>query len=244
MGYLHALITLLSAVVFFLLGLPAGLVILITGLFSKAAAERMSYAFVRFGLRLVSAVSGSRVTVQGWENIPKDRPVLFVANHRSIFDVILFFPKLPGRTVVIAKKELSKIAPLRFWMKRIHTIFLDRTDIKAGVQMVQDSVNYLKNGYNVLIFPEGTRSKKEGEFLPFHGGSFKIAIRSGALVVPVTIIGTGDIFEDHFPKLKAKKVTVIISPPIETQGMPIAERKTLPERCRDLMMQNYTGGRA
>ena len=45
-------------------------------------------------------------------------------------------------------------------------------------------------------------------------------------------------------KLKAKKVTVIISPPIETQGMPIAERKTLPERCRDLMMQNYTGGRA
>ena len=112
MGYLHALITLLSAVVFFILGLPAGLVILITGLFSKAAAERMSYAFVRFGLRLVSAVSGSRVTVQGWENIPKDRPVLFVANHRSIFDVILFFPKLPtempaNRFSPVPSKQLS-----------------------------------------------------------------------------------------------------------------------------------------
>jgi 1-acyl-sn-glycerol-3-phosphate acyltransferase len=177
--------------------------------------------------------------VEGRENIPKDQPVLFAGNHRSIFDVICAMPYMGTRLGIVAKKELGKVPLLSWWMKQMHTMFLDRDDLKAGVQMITDAQNLVKSGYSVLIYPEGTRNHKEGTLLPFHGGSFKIAIRTGCPIIPVTTVGTGDVFEDHFPKLKCRTVHVIFGEPIPTKGMPIPERKVLHEKVRDIIAENY-----
>lgn len=229
----------LAAVFFFVCSLPVMLIVWIAGKFAPQAADRISYATVCWGLRLVAASTGCPVTIVGQENIPKDCPSLFVGNHRSIFDIIMTAPLLPRPFIIIAKKELGKIPLLHFWMKRIHCLFLDRSDIRAGAQMVTDAAAGLKNGSSVLIFPEGTRTKEEGRIGEFKGGSFKIAIRAGAPVVPITLIGTGNILEDHPMKVYKTPVTIVIGTPIETGNLSIAERKLLPEKVEQVIAMTY-----
>lgn len=235
---LHSFLVLLFAIVYLILGLVYMLIQQIVGLFSKKAKERMAYGYMHVGLNVVWHLTGVKLTVIGRENLPKaDQPVLYVCNHRSIFDVIIGMTVYPGRVGCVAKDSLGKIPLLSYWMKQINCLFLDRTDIKAGVQMIQDAVALIKSGHSILIFPEGTRNHNEGTLLPMHGGSFKIAIRAGVPVVPVCMCNTGDVFEDHFPKCHGAKVTMVIGEPIDTKTLPIKERKELPERCAAFMQQ-------
>jgi 1-acyl-sn-glycerol-3-phosphate acyltransferase len=236
---LRTIWTALAAVFFFLCGLPIMLVVLIAGVFSPAAADRISYAAVCWGLRMVGRATGCPVTIIGKEHLQTERAAMYAGNHRSIFDIILTAPILPRPFVIVAKQELGKIPLLHFWMTRIHCLFLNRSDIKSGAQMVADAANAMKSGNSILIFPEGTRTKEEGRLGEFKGGSFKIAIRSGAPVVPVTIIGTGNIFEDHMMKIFRTPVTIVFGEPIETKGMSIADRKLLPEKVADIIARTY-----
>lgn len=235
----RAFCAILAAVFYFICSLPLMLIVWIAGRISPKASDRLSYPIICWGFRMVNAMTGCPITVIGREKVPTDRPVLFAANHRSIFDVIMGATVLPRPFSIVAKKEMEHIPLLGFWMRRIHVLFLDRSDIKAGVQMVADAAELLKKGYHVLIFPEGTRGHVEGTLQEFKGGSFKIAIRAGAPVVPVTIIGTGDVLEDHMLKLKKRPVTIIFGDPIETKGMPIPERKNLHTRVQKVIAETY-----
>ena len=238
MGILRFAYTLGAGVIFFIVGLPLMPVLLILEKTAPEKAMAIAFPFVRWGLRLVTAASGARLTVIGKENIPQGRSAMFVPNHRSLLDIVLMVPLLPNAACV-AKDSLEHIPLLSFWMRRIRCLFLNRKDIRAGVQMVTDAADLLKQGISVMIFPEGTRSRERDKMLEFHGGSFKIAIRAGAPVVPVTIIGTDDMFENHFPKLIPGDVTIIFGEPIETDGMPIPERKLLPGKCHDIIEETY-----
>lgn len=81
-------------------------------------------------------------------------------------------------------------------MKRIHCLFLDRKDIRKGLQTILEGAEYLKEGYSMCIYPEGTRSTN-GELGEFKGGSLKMAQKAKAPIVPVAIRGTRDIFENN-----------------------------------------------
>ncbi len=235
---LHSFLVLLFAIVYLILGIVYMLIQVIVGLFSKKAKEHMAYGYMHLGLWCVWHLTGVKLTVIGKENLPKDgHPVLYVCNHRSIFDVIIGMTVYPGQVGVVAKDSLGKIPLLSYWMKQINCLFLDRQDIKAGIQMINDAVELVKQGHSMLIFPEGTRNHNEGTLLPMHGGSFKIAIKTGVPVVPVCITNTGDVFEDHFPKCHGAKVTMIIGEPIDTATLPVKERKNLPTRCAAFMQQ-------
>ena len=91
----------------------------------------------------------------------------------------------------------------------------------------------------MFIFPEGTRNKVEGTFLPFHAGSFKIATKAKVPVVPVTLVNMGDLFEDHYPRLKYVPVAIEFGDPIETEGMGRDEQKELPDRVKAIMEETY-----
>ena len=91
----------------------------------------------------------------------------------------------------------------------------------------------------MFIFPEGTRCKVEGTFLPFHAGSFKIATKAKVPVVPVTIVNTGDLFEDHYPRLKKVPVVIEFGDPIETADMDRNAQKELPDKVKAIMEETY-----
>ena len=112
-------------------------------------------------------------------------------------------------------------SPITLIMEEIHCLFLDREDPRQGLKTILAAIENVKSGISMFIFPEGTRSKVEGEFLPFHAGSFKIATKAKVPVVPVTLVGMGDIFEDHYPRLKRAPVVIEFGEPIETADMDI-----------------------
>lgn len=207
------------------------------------AALKMRSAYVRLAMKAIWLSTGARATVIGTENIPTDRAVVFIGNHRSLLDVVLAGKLIPFPVGFIAKIELEKVPLLRLLMRDINCLFLDREDNRQGLKVILNAIDLVKGGQSMFIFPEGTRSKEEGKFLPFHAGSFKVATKAKAPIVPVTIGGTGDIFDDHFPKIKPARAVIEFGKPIETASLDREELKELPERVRDLIMETYDRNR-
>lgn len=231
---LRFIITIIFTILFFILSIPLYLFELILGLFSPNAKETSSRAIVRFGFNIVKLLSGTKVEYKGIDNLPKDEPCLYIANHSSFFDVILTFPVLPGRVGFVSKKEFFKIYPLSIWMLFIKCLFLDRNDIKQGLKTILTAIEYVKSGISIFIFPEGTRSKN-GKMLPFKEGSFKIATKSGCPIVPIAITNTANIFENHFPKISAEKVIIEFGAPIYPKELSKEELKFIGEHTQGII---------
>ena len=124
-------------------------------------------------------------------------------------------------------------------MEEIHCLFLDREDPRQGLKTILTAIDYVKDGISMFIFPEGTRCKVEGTFLPFHAGSFKIATKAKVPVIPVTIVGMGEVFEDHFPRPKRATVVIEFGEPIETADMDRNAQKELPDRVKGIIEETY-----
>ena len=145
----------------------------------------------------------------------------------------------PNVTGYVAKKEIKKIPILRRWMNAIHCIFLDRDNIKEGLKTILLGVEELKNGYSLCIFPEGTRNKGEDTLLPFHEGSFKLAEKSGVPIVPMTLVNSSAIFEDHFPLIKKTTVIIEFGDPIYVNQLDREGKKNLSANVRELIQATY-----
>ena len=225
-------------------GLVVHVLTWVVGRFDSGLALRMRYGYVHQGLKLVWLVGGGRATVIGLENIPTDRAVLFVGNHRSLLDIVLVGKLITRPVGFIAKIELQKIPLLRLQMRDINCLFLDRKDNRQALKVILRAIELIKGGQSMFIFPEGTRSREEGKILPFHAGSFKIATKAKAPIVPVTIVGMGDVLDDHFPRLKRAPVVIEFGTPIETADMDRDAQKDLPDRVRNLIVETYARNKA
>ena len=230
------IITVIIATIFFILSIPMFLIEWIIGLISPITRELSSRAIVRMAFRAVIFSSGVKVSYIGLENIPKEEPCLYVANHNSFFDVILTYPKMPGRVGIISKKEFFKFYPLSIWMLFIKCLFLDRKDIKQGLKTILTAIDYIKEGISIFIFPEGTRSRT-GQMLPFKEGSFKIATKTGCPIVPVAITNTANVFENHFPKIFAENVIIEFGKPVYPKELSKEELKFIGERTQNTIRQ-------
>ena len=219
-------------VIYFIISLPIQLAELIIEKFNMDLRNKSSLAFVNFGLKCVWFLSGIKLEINGYDNIPKDRAVLFIGNHTSYYDIIVTYPLMKRPTSYMAKKEIKKIPCLSWWMYFVNCIFLDRSDPRQGLKSVLQAADMIQNGISVFLFPEGTRSK-DGKLKEFKDGGFKIATKSKCPVIPVGIQGTADLFENHFPFIKSSKVVVTFGKPIYTDTMGRAEAKALPEVVKE-----------
>ncbi len=223
---------------FLILSIPLLIAEAIAGKFNVQAKYASSMKVIRWAFKVVLWICGTKIEVYGEENMPTDRSVLYVGNHRSIFDILLFYSITKSATGIISKKEVGKVPLLRDWMNSIGCLFLDRKDIKAGLKMVLEAIERVKAGLSILIFPEGTRNKGEG-LLPFKGGSFKIAEKSGCDIIPFAIINSEAIFEAHKPWIRKAHVAIIVGEPIITAGLGREEFKAIPEKTRDAVLAMY-----
>ncbi len=224
---------------FLICSIPIFFVEWIIGKFNMDLKNRSSLRIVQWAIRTATWFCGTDVTYIGLENIPKDTAVLFVANHRSIFDIVLTYPKMIGPTGYISKKEMRKVPLMSTWMCLLHCQFLDRHDVKAGLKTILESIESIKKGISIFIFPEGTRSKDPDAFLPFHSGSFKIAQKAKCPIVPVTINNTNAIFEDQFPKVKKVHAVIEFGKPIHINELAPEEQKDLAGYCSKLIHETY-----
>ncbi len=225
------LITASFVVLFLIIGSPLLLIEYLIGKSNPDRKSRSSLRIVQWAFRCVMFLSGVRLTAAGLENIPDGQPVLYVANHRSYFDIVIGYTLVKGECGFVAKKEMEKIPLLSNWMRNLHCLFLDRENIKEGLKTILAAIDSVKKGVSIWIFPEGTRSKEAG-MLPFKEGSFKIAEKSGCPIIPVAISHTADIFENHFPRVKKTHVTFTFGEPIQTSQLTKEEKKALGVRVQ------------
>jgi len=180
-------------------------------------------------------LSGSRITVEGKENIP-DGACVFVANHRSLYDIPLMLTSLDRPHALLAKQESDKLPLVNRWMKLLRCVFVQREDARASMKALNAATEMVRSGESFTIFPEGTRYKgEEGGIGEFKGGAFRIALKTGAPVVPVMIHNARACFEQNHYFLVPRDVTVRILPPIETKGMPRDEQKELPAKVQEMI---------
>lgn len=233
------LLTVFFVVTFLIVTIPIRIVEYIIGKFNMNLRDKSSIAIVNWAFRVCLKISGVRVTVIGEENVPKDVPVLYIGNHRSFFDILLTYVRVPRPTGYVAKKEMLKVPFLNSWMILVNCLFLDRKDIKKGMQTILAAIEKIKRGVSICIFPEGTRNKTPDTFLPFHDGSFKIAQKTGCPVIPMAINNSAAIFEDHFPKIKKTHVVIEYGAPIYIKDLPKEDQKVIGSYMQGVISDMY-----
>lgn len=238
------IIVALFVILFLILSTPLMLAEWIIGKWNPDLKSRSSLAIVNWAFRWVIRLSGVKVIVKGEENIPKDTAVLYVGNHRSYYDIILTYVRVPRPTGYVAKIEMLKIPLLSIWMKNLHCLFLDRKDIKQGLKTILAGVDLVKSGISVCIFPEGTRNKTKDTFLPFHDGSFKIAEKGGVPVIPMSIVNSSAVFEDHMPKIRRSTVVIEYGKPIDIKSLDKDTRKNIGNYVSGIIGEAYFRNKA
>ncbi|MCM3731891.1 1-acyl-sn-glycerol-3-phosphate acyltransferase [Fictibacillus nanhaiensis] len=166
--------------------------------------------------RSLVKLSGSKITVSGEENIPKDTAVLFVSNHQGNFDIPLLLGYLQKPKAFISKIEVKKVPFIGTWMEQLNCLFMDRKNVRQSVKAISEGAQFLRNGTSLVIFPEGTRSKGD-EMAEFKAGSFKLATKSGVPIIPVTINGSYKMMEQQGFWIKPANVHIEVHPPIYPQ---------------------------
>lgn len=233
---MRTIFTALAISLFFIISFPILLLLLLLRRFNRKLSSQIAQFIVRNGFRFVMFFAGMRRKIIGVENVPRDRAVLFAANHKSIMDAPLSYIAIPVLTGFISKIQISKIPFLNLWMKCVNCIFLDRDDLRAGMRMILDCIDNIKNGYSMLISPEGTRSHTD-EPLPFKDGSLKPAQKTGCPIIPVAITGTDEMFENHFPWIHKQKCILEFGKPIYLSELPPEIQKHPGEYVRSVIVE-------
>lgn len=225
---IRLILCLVFIILFLILTIPVLFAEWIIKKFNPHAADISSLRIVQWAFKVLIFLAGTDITVIGEENVPKDTAVLYVPNHISFFDIIITYSRCPGLTGYISKDTIKKIPLLNLWMKRLYCLFLDRSDIKAGLKIILTGIEQAKNGISMCIFPEGTRNRHpENGLLPFKEGSMKIAEKSGCPIIPIAISNTAEIFENHMPRIKKCHVIIQYGEPILPKDLDKENKKFL-----------------
>ena len=226
-------------VLFLVCSIPLLIIEWIIGKFNMDIKNKSSLAIVLWAFRVCLFFAGTKVIVKGEENVPKDEPVLYIGNHRSYFDILVTYVRVPRPTGYIAKKEMLKWPLLVNWMKNLHCLFLDRQDVNQGLKVILSAIEKINTGISICVFPEGTRNKINHTFMEFHEGSFKIASKSGCPIIPMTIYNSADIFEDHLPKIKKTTVILEYGKPIYVKDLPKEDQKRIGAYTQNVIKETY-----
>lgn len=191
---------------------------------SKKVSEEKKYKLIRLvGLR---GCKCGNVNVHGYglENLPKKSGYIMYPNHQGLFDVMGLVYLDPSPFGVVIKKETYDIFLLRKLVQTLGGLFMDRNDIKQGLQVINEMANQVKSGRNFLIFPEGTRSRNGNHVGEFKSGSFKAATKARCPIVPIAIIDSYLPFDTN--SIRHVDVQLHFLPPIpyeEYKGMKTTE---------------------
>lgn len=228
-----------AVILFLVFSIPVMFVEWIIGKFNPDLKDRSSLRIVQWAFRLVMRAAGTKMIILGEENVPQDTAVLYIGNHRSYFDVVMTYMRVPRLTGYIAKKEMLKWPLLRTWMKYLHCLFLDREDVKDGLKVILTAIDKVKRGISICVFPEGTRNKVPDTFLPFHDGSFKIAEKGGVPIVPMSIVNSAEIWENHLPTIKKTTVVIEYCKPVYMSELDKETKKHIGNYVSQIIQDTY-----
>jgi 1-acyl-sn-glycerol-3-phosphate acyltransferase len=201
-------------------------------------ADNKIHKVANLWAKILLLLCNTKVKVIGKENLLRGKPQIFIANHQSDFDILIALAFIPVQFRWLAKKELFSIPVFGAAMKSAGYIEIDRYNREKALQSIDEAALCIRRGKSIMTFLEGTRSR-DGEIKAFKQGAFHLAIKSGAPIVPVSIIGSGRIMPKRSMKIKPSQVKLVIGEPIEVNSFDIDKRYELIEKVRNTIIKNY-----
>ena len=199
---------------------------------------------IKMWARWVIWSTGIQYEIDGLDNLNLDKQYIFMSNHESALDIVLGVAAIPSNIVFLAKKELFRVPVFGWAMEAAGMIKIDRQNPEIARKSVSEAVETLMHSsFSTLIYPEGTRSNGE-ELLPFKKGGFILAIRTQLPVVPITILGAGNVLPKGTLAIKKSHIKMIIDNPIPTLEMDINDKDQLLQDCRNIINQNLVHANA
>ena len=180
------------------------------------------------------AVCGIERAITGWEDLPEairagTQPAIFMSNHQSQLDPPYLLGAIPTHAVYIAKKELKWVPFIGWAAAAAGAIFIDRSNRERSVASLHEAAMKVRGGRNVVIFPEGTRTRT-GALLPFKKGGFNLALDAGVPIVPIAIRGGFHILPKGAKRVRPGRYEVRFGEPVDPAAYP--GREALMEAVR------------
>ena len=219
-----------------ILTIIGSLMAIVSGMFNPYS--KFTNGIIRIWAKSILWVSGIEVIIEGLNKLQPGQSYVFIANHQSTLDIMVYAASIPGTARFIAKKELFKIPIFAQGMKLAGIIAIDRGNSAKAKQTIDKAVQTVKNGVSVIIFPEGTRSK-DGTIQRFKKGAFILALNGGIPITPTVISGSGNIMEKKSMKLKHGRIKVQFLDPISTENLKYESRNQLVEKVRNQIIENF-----
>jgi len=188
--------------------------------------------------RSMMAAAGAEHTARGLEHLPEGN-VVFVCNHQSHYDVVLFFAHVRKHTRWVAKRELFKIPVFGQTMRLAGNIPVDRDGSESDKNRLSEAVIAVRERVSVMFFPEGTRNS-DGKLKPFKKGAAVFGIQAGVPIVPMAVSGTRHILPKGSLAIRwGKRAALVIGEPISTQGLTLDDRDALTHRLEETVALLY-----
>jgi 1-acyl-sn-glycerol-3-phosphate acyltransferase len=192
------------------------------------------YRIGKLGARMAVRLAGARLEIHGRDQIPRDRPVVFMANHQSNCDPPALLAILPP-VLVMVKKEFFRIPILGTGMLARGFIPVDRRNRGQALEAVEKGVRALKAGKSFLVYPEGTRSP-DGRLQSFKKGVFVMALKAGAPIVPISVSGSNKIMPKGKFVMRPGGVRITFHESVATEGLAIQDRQVIMDRVRQAIL--------
>lgn len=182
---------------------------------SRASATRITQIGSRFFFRL----AGIRIRIHGGEHLNGSLPYVFVSNHSSFLDVVLYLAIFKFTYRFVSKIEVASWPFIGTFIRRRHDFAFRREDKSARLGQAAQLEEALREGDSLLIFPEATFVAPEG-LRQFQMGAFKAAVATGRPVCPIALQGVRGIFRDETKMMRPGSITITVGPPILPQNGP------------------------
>ncbi len=198
---------------------------------TSPATERI----IRGWSRVWLVMSGTRLEVEGHDNVDPDRSYVVVANHLSVFDIMACLLAVPLPIRFLAKKELFKIPVLAQGMRTVGIIEVDR-EARGAVhaEVNRQSKDLIAKGRSLIIYAEGTRPRN-GVMKPFKKGAFTMAIAAQLPILPLSIHGSYEAWPAGARLVRGGKIRVVLDKPIETDGLKHSDTGDLRDQVREVI---------
>jgi len=207
---------LLYVAVMTVITVPWAFIVLAGWIGTPVLRYRLCAIWTRMAIGLARALCGVTWRVQGWENLP-DGPAIVLPKHQSTWETFWLPSVMPRRLSFVYKRELHLIPFFGWGLASIGMINIDRSRGQdAFEQVVSQGAEHLRDGWWIVIFPEGTRTAP-GSTRRYKSGGARLAVRTGTPVLPIAVT-SGEVWPRGVMIRRPGEILVSIGKPIESAG--------------------------
>lgn len=199
---------------------------------------RIQHGFARTWSKMILATASCPVEIVNAEKLNAGGPAVYVVNHLSALDIPTLYAALPFQFRILAKKELFRYPMLGWHLKRSGQIPIERENARSSLRSLVRASEALKHGMSLVVFPEGGRAR-DGHLQPFLGGSFYVAIKAQAPVVPMALIGTYEALPMNSYHVRPRRFELVVGDAITSSRYAPREMDKLAAQAEEVVAELY-----